>query len=109
MKKGAFVIDAVLLFGAINIIFEMVLLSMIPPRRRLRMLGSEAASNALHAAFLMANLAIHWGTLVGTMSGVLAFVASVVTVRFARKLFGRIAEGRYYHVGWIKYPVELIK
>ena len=102
-------IDAVLLFGVINIIFEMVLLSMIPPKHRLRLLGSEGASNALHALFLLANLAIHWGTLVGTMSGVLAFVASVVTVRFAKKLFGHIAEGRYYHVGWIKYPVEMIK
>ena len=102
-------IDAVLLFGVINIIFEMVLLSMIPPRHRLRLLGSEGACNALHALFLLANLAIHWGMLVGTMSGVLAFVASVVTVRFARKLFGHISGGRYYHVGWIKYPVELIK
>lgn len=102
-------IDAVLLFGAINVVFEMVLLSMIPPKHRLRMLGSEGACNSMHALFLLANLAIHWGTLVGTMSGVLAFVASVVTVRFARKLFGHVAEGRYYHVGWIKYPVELIK
>lgn len=102
-------IDAVLLFGAINIIFEMVLISMIPPKHRLRMLGSEAASNAVHALFLLANLAIHWGTLVGTMSGVLAFVASVVTVRFARKLFGHISNGRYYHIGWIKYSVDTIK
>ena len=102
-------IDAVLLFGAINIIFEMVLLSMIPPRRRLRMLGSEGACNSMHALFLLANLAIHWGTLVGTMSGVLAFVASVVTVRFAKKLFGHISGGRFYHVGWIKYSVDTIK
>ena len=102
-------IDAVLLFGAINIIFEMVLLSMIPPKHRLRILGSEGACNTLHALFLLANLAIHWGTLVGTMSGVLAFVASVVTVRFARKLFGHISGGRFYHVGWIKYSVDTIK
>lgn len=102
-------IDAVLLFGAINIIFEMVLLSMIPPKHRLRLLGSEGACNTMHALFLVANLAIHWGTLVGTMSGVLAFVASVVTVRFARKLFGHISNGRFYHVGWIKYSVGAIK
>lgn len=102
-------IDAVLLFGVINIIFEMVLLSMIPPKHRLRILGSAGACNTMHALFLLANLAIHWGTLVGTMSGVLAFVASVATVRFARKLFGHISGGRYYHVGWVKYPIELIK
>ena len=102
-------IDAVLLFGVINIIFELVLLSMIPPTHRLRLLGSEGGCNAVHALFLLANLAIHWGTLVGTMSGVLAFVASVGTVRFARKLFGHISNGRYYHVGWIKYSVDTIK
>ena len=102
-------IDAVLLFGAINIVFELVLLSMIPTKHRLRLLGSEGGCNAVHALFLLANLAIHWGTLVGTMSGVLAFVASVATVRFAKKLFGHVANGRYYHVGWIKYSVELIK
>ena len=102
-------IDAVLLFGVINTIFEIVLISMIPPKHRLRLLGSEAACNTMHAAFLLANLAIHWGTLVGTMSGVLAFVASVGTVRFARKLFGHISGGRYYHVGWIKYSVDTIK
>ena len=99
-------IDAVLLFGVINTIFEIVLISMIPPKHRLRLLGSEAACNTLHCGFLLANLAIHWGTLVGTMSGVLAFVASVVTVRFARKLFGHVTNGRYYHVGWIKYSVD---
>lgn len=102
-------IDAVLLFGLINIVFELVLLSMIPPKRRLRLLGSEGACNTVHTLFLLANLAIHWGTLVGTMSGVLAFVASVVTVRFARKLFGHISDGRYYYVGWIKYSVDAIK
>ena len=99
-------IDAVLLFGALNVLFEFVLLAMVAPRLRLRLLGNEAASNALHVFFLVANLIIHWGTLIGTMSGVLAFVASILTVNVARKLFGTIAEGRYYRVGWIKYSRE---
>jgi len=102
-------IDAVLLFGALNVLFEFVLLCMLPPRLRLRLLGSEAASNAMHIFFLAANLIIHWGTLIGTMSGVLAFVSSIVTVNAARKIFGRIHEDRYYHVGWIKYSVEELK
>ena len=99
-------IDAVLLFGALNVLFEFVLLCMIAPRLRLRLLGNEAASNALHVFFLVANLIIHWGTLIGTMSGVLAFVASILTVNVARKVFGTITEGRYYRVGWIKYSRE---
>lgn len=99
-------IDAVLLFGVLNVLFEFVLLAMLAPRLRLRLLGNEAASNALHVFFLVANLIIHWGTLIGTMSGVLAFVASILTVNVARKLFGTITEGRYYRVGFIKYSAE---
>lgn len=102
-------IDAVLLFGALNVLFEFVLLSMLTPRLRLRLLGSEVASNALHVFFLLANMAIHWGTLIGTMSAVLAFVSSIVTVRIARSMFGSITEGRYYRVGLIKYSVEELK
>ena len=102
-------IDAVLLFGALKVLFEFVLLCMLPPRLRLRLLGSEAASNAMHVFFLVANLTIHWGTLIGTMSGVLAFVSSIVTMNAARKIFGCIHEDRYYHIGWIKYSVEELK
>ena len=102
-------IDAVLMFGALNVLFEFVLLSMLPPRLRLRLLGSEAASNALHVFSLAANLLIHWGTLIGTMSGVLAFVSSIATVRVARMVFGSITDGRYYKVGVIKYSVEELK
>ena len=102
-------IDAVLMFGALNVLFEFVLLAMLTPRLRLRLLGSEAASNALHVFFLAANLAIHWGTLIGTMSAVLAFVSSIVTVRIARAVFGSIAEGRYYKVGLAKYSTEELK
>ena len=102
-------IDAVLLFGALNVLFEFVLLSMLPPRLRLRLLGSEAASNALHVFFLAANLIIHWGTVIGTMSAVLAFVSSIATVRVARMVFGSITDGRYYKVGVVKYSVEELK
>ena len=99
-------IDAVLLFGLMNVAFELVLLSMLTPRLRLRLLGSETASHVLHFAFLLSNLIIHWGTLIGTMSSVLAFVSSIFTVALARKLYGRIVDGRFYHVGFIKYSKE---
>ena len=102
-------ISAVLLFGVMNALFEFVLLSMIPPRLRLRLLGSASASNALHFGFLLVNVIIHWGTLIGTMSGVFAFIVSIATVTFARKLFGRIEADRYYHVGWCKYAPEDLK
>jgi hypothetical protein len=103
------VIDAVLLFGAMNMLMEFVLLGMIPPRWRLRVLGSPAGRNSLHILFLVANLVIHWGTVIGTMSAVMAFVASIVTVRIAMLLYGYVIDDRHYHVGWVKYSVEELK
>jgi hypothetical protein len=101
-------IDAVLLFGFMNMVFELVLLNMMTPRVRLRVLGSHVGSNMLHLTFLILNLIIHWGTLVGTMSGVMAFCASIVTVHIARKAYGFIT-GTGYHVGWIKYSIEELR
>jgi hypothetical protein len=103
------VIEAVLLFGAMNVLFELVLLSMLPPRRRLRLLGSSTAKAFVHIGFLVVNMIIHFGTLIGTMSAVLAFICSLVTIRFAELLFGYISDDRYYHVGWIKYSAEELK
>lgn len=99
-------IEAVLLFGAMNIAFEFVLLGMLSPRVRLRVLGTPHYRNALHIGFLLLNLIIHWGTVIGTMSSVMAFISSLVTVRVAMLLFGYVESSRYYHVGWIKYSIE---
>lgn len=99
-------IDAVLLFGFMNVIFEFVLLCMLSPRIRLRVLGNPNYRASLHIAFLLLNLIIHWGTLIGTMSAVLAFISSLITVKFAMLLFGYIEQGRYYKVGWIKYSAK---
>ena len=101
-------INAVLLFGALNVLFELVLFGMLSPRTRLRVLGNERACTLIHFACLAMNLAIHWGTLIGTMSGIFSFVCSIVTVRLARKVFGHI-EGQSYHVGLLKYSVEELR
>lgn len=98
-------IDAVLLFGLLNVLFEFTLLSMMPARMRLRVLGSKTKQRALHMGFLAANLAIHWGTIVGTMSGVFAFVCSVVTVKLARMWFGYI-DGDTYRRGILAYKAS---
>lgn len=99
-------IDAVLLFGILNVAFEFILLGMIPPRYRLRLLGSEVACVAMHISFLVLNLVIHWGTLIGTMSGVFAFIASMFTVAVAKRYYGFITHDRYYHVGIKKFSTE---
>jgi hypothetical protein len=98
-------IEAVLVFGLMNVLFEFVLLSMLPPRRRLRLLGSPTAKALAHISFLVINLIIHFGTIIGTMSAILAFISSIATVHLSEMLFGYITEDRYYHVGWIKYSV----
>ena len=102
-------IDAVLLFGVMNVLFEFIVLSMVKPRVRLRLLGNDSACVVLHFACLAMNLLIHWGTLVGTMSGIFAFICSIGTVAFARFVFGYIEQGRYYTVGWVKYTREELK
>lgn len=99
-------IDAVLLFGVMNVLFEFVLLCMLSPRTRLRVLGNSSQKAMIHVGFLLLNLTIHWGTVVGTMSAVMAFICSIVTVKVAERVFGHIVDGRYYHVGLIKYSAE---
>lgn len=98
-------LEAVFVFGIMNVIFEFVLLGMVPPRTRLRVLGSEAKSNAVHVAFLLLNITIHWGTLIGTMSGIGAFLCSIATVRVARLLWGYVQDDTY-HRGVIGYRVS---
>lgn len=99
-------IDAVLLFGAMNVLFEFILLSMVPPKWRLRLLGSHHQQVVLHFACLLLNITIHWGTLIGTMSGIFSFICSIGTVAIARFVFGYIEHDRFYKVGLVKYRHE---
>ena len=99
-------IEAVFVFGALNIMFEFVLLSMLPVKARLRLLGNDQAKTACHVGMLLINLIVHWGTLTGTMSAIVAFVASIATIAVATRTFGFITDGRYYTVGIIKYKAS---
>ena len=99
-------IDAVILFGLMNVLFEFIILSMVPPKQRLRLLGNRNNQILLHFACLLINLMIHWGTLIGTMSGIFSFICSIGTVAIARFVFGFIEHGRFYKVGWVKYTRE---
>ena len=98
-------ISAVFIFALLNVLFEYVLLCMLPPRTRLRVLGSSTACNVLHVSFLLLNLVVHWGTLIGTMASVAAFLCSMLTVQIARFMFGSIT-GTLYTRGWMQYPLE---
>lgn len=99
-------VSAVLIFGLMNVVFEFILLSMVRPRTRLRILGNEGHCVALHFMCLALNLLIHWGTLIGTMSGIFSFICSIFTVVVARAVFGVIKEDRYYTRGLVGYARE---
>ena len=102
-------LSEVFAFALVMSIFEFVILCGIAPRARLRLLGSPSLRQAMHFAFLIVNLIVHWGTVVGTMSSTLSFITSMGVVAFATQLFGYMEAGRYYHVGWVKYSLEEIK
>ena len=99
-------IDAVLLFGLMNVLFEFILLGMVPPKQRLRLLGNRNSQVLLHFFCLSLNLLIHWGTLIGTMSGIFAFICSIFTVNVARLVFGVIKDDRHYKRGLVGYARE---
>lgn len=99
-------IDAVILFGLMNVLFEFIILSMVPPKQRLRLLGNRNSQILLHFGCLSLNLLVHWGTLIGTMSGIFSFICSIGTVAIARFVFGFIEHGRFYKAGLVKYQRE---
>jgi hypothetical protein len=89
-------VEAVLVFALLSAIFEAVLLLKLPLRFRLRMLGSGTAVGVLHTLITVANLLIHWGTLTGSMTAVVAGLASFATVPLVRWYGGYIQHGRYF-------------
>ena len=102
-------LESVFAFGLIISAFEFVVIVMIPPRTRLRMLGSKSAKLCFHMGMLLINMYVHWGTAVGTMSATLAFICSLGVIWGAAKLFGFISEGRYYTIGFVRYSVAELK
>lgn len=102
-------LETVIAFGLIISMFEFVIICMIPPRVRLRVLGNSSQKAMFHIGMLSLNLWVHWGTAVGTMSATLAFICSLGVIGGAAKLFGFITEGRYYHIGIMRYSASELK
>ncbi len=99
-------IEAVLTFGLLLASFEFVLLSMLPPKYRLRLLGSKGGCNFVHVLMLSLNLTIHWGTVIGTMSATFSFVVSIATVSVARVVYGTIENDVRTRRGLVGYKTE---
>lgn len=102
-------LEVVLGFALVNIIFELTVLSLfVPPRPRLRLLGSKNGLKTIHVAMLVVTLYIHWGTVSGTMAGFVAFPASILAMFLAKQVFGFI-EGDIYHRRIIGYTAKELK
>lgn len=102
-------IETVAVFGLMMAGFEFVLLCMLAPRTRLRLLGNHKSKLICHLGMLFFNIIVHWGTAVGTMSSTAAFIASLGVLEGATRLFGKISEGRYYTIGLIRYSASELK
>lgn len=96
-------IEVVLVFATLLAVFEFVVLSMIPPRYRLRLLGNRAACVSTHVVMLSVNLWVHWGTVTGTMSATGAFVVSMVTIEIAKIVYGTVVDDVRTRRGLVGY------
>ena len=98
-------IETVMFFAAINIIFEFIVLSLMAPKVRLRLLGNQRARYAWHTFLLVLMLWFHWGTVTGTMAATLTFITSMLTTTFAQGFYGTIRDGKYNR-GLVGYTRE---
>lgn len=102
------IVEAVFVFAVITALFETVILMKIKPRTRVRILGSSFCVGMIHVAAFAVNLAVHYGTVTGSMTAITAALSSFVTVPLVRAYSGRIFRNQYFP-GWAKYPLNLVR
>lgn len=99
-------IEVVFTFALLLAVFEFILLSMVPPRYRLRLLGNRVTCVTVHIGMLLINIWVHWGTVTGTMSATGAFVVSIFTVEVAKIMYGTVVNDVRVRRGIIGYRNE---
>lgn len=103
------IMSALVAFTVIKMAAEMIILGAIPPRYRLRILGSRTQCTVVHSIFGGTLMALQAHSVLGTMSGLMAFVLSTATVLIARLIFSFIQYHEVFvdksnlraHVQWI--------
>jgi hypothetical protein len=100
-------VETVMRFALLSAAFEFALLSKLKPRTRLRLLGSQRLIVATHAFFIISNLVVHYGTVTGSMTAIVAGIASFAVMPIARVVYGSITRNQY-HPGIVKYSRELV-
>ena len=76
-------IEAVLVFGALSAAFELIVLLKFCGTRTL---NNKAFVIFVHVIVFTTNIAIHFGTITGTMTAIVAALASFATVPLARAI-----------------------
>lgn len=74
-------LEAVLIFGALSALFEAIVLWKTCPRWLIR-----HGAVFIHLTVIVLNLFIHYGTVTGTMTAIVAGLASFMVVPFMRRL-----------------------
>lgn len=99
-------VEAVFIFALVSAVFELGALAYLEPRTRLRWLNRPGT---ITVVVTLVNLLVHWGTMTGSMTAIVAGLASMGTTALARWYWGWIAvvnkRVRYYH-GFKKFTVE---
>lgn len=90
-------LEIIIGYALINIIFELTVLSIfVPAKQRLQLLGSSRGTKAVHVAMFCFTLYVHWGTVTGTTGAFAAFPASILAMAMAKQFFGYIEDGNYH-------------
>lgn len=86
-------LQTVLIFAAVTAVFEFILLARATPRIRQYLLSHDGI---LHAVVIGLNMFIHWGTITGSMTAVVAGLTSFLTVPIAQQLWGHFSDETWY-------------
>lgn len=98
-------VEAVMTFALLSSLFEFVLISKLKPRTRLRVLGSRTWTVVLHTVCIVGNLVVHYGTLTGSMTAVVAGLSSFAVMPLAKLVYGHVTNNQY-HAGLRRYTLE---
>lgn len=80
-------ISGAAIFAALNMICELIIIALVPPRWKLRVLGNDRAMIAVHMGMGLITARLHWGTVTGSGAAMMAFVISFPTLWIAKQVF----------------------
>ena len=99
-------ISGAAIFAALNMICELIIIALIPPRTKLRVLGNDKAMVAVHCTLGLITAYMHWGTVTGSGAAMIAFIISFPTLWIAKQVFFGYVRDNKYHRRIIGYTVQ---